>query len=296
MSIAESLGRASRRAGIRDAVIDKPSVAEKGWMLESLLADDRNYFRAAADIFETRDYRIVRMPTLHGLDAGCIIEMKTLDVAALLSLARTLSHLDIDFVRFYQPGTAERPLLKLLGFEAKTELALMKDLAGTECEPLAENMAGRALTLGDDALKIAMFASDSERPDGKASAPDAYVELERRKIDAGYMRGFLIECDGQPAACFALSVRDDGIVRMKNLFTDASMRRRGCGRAILQYSEQYARQIGARALGIFAFPGGNGHRLYARYGMDTIGAQTEYYATLDQLKRGLASLGFKGGE
>ena len=249
---------------------------------ERLLSNDRDYFRAGASIENIGACRIVRMKSCPGLSAACVVECDTTDPDNLRSVWQRLAELKVNEFRTYLPGQRQDGILESYGCEPSGEAAYYAEVGENARRQIPDRIKIRPISRTDDAIKTALLNQDSARPDGKDSPANVYVELERRKIEAGYMKGFLIEVENEPAGFFSLSTQGD-LVRMKNLFSAPRIRGAGCGAAIVAFAHQYASMTGRRHIGVFAIQGGAGERLYTRNGLKVVGAQTEYSASVASL-------------
>lgn len=256
---------------------------------QALLEDDRNYFRAGATRIDEDSFTILLLEGSQHIPAGCLIEIDHApSFSELADISHALTRLEAAYVRFYLPGEIKAPHLEGLGFQRLTEAALAKPVES----PLAysEAFTVRPITKADDDIKIKLLASDTARPDGKTTSAHDYVAMERAKIDAGYMTAYMVEYEGVPSACYALS-SGDNFVRMKNLFTHARLRGRGCGTVIVRHAEQVAAQLGKAFMGVFGMPESAGMRLYRRTGHQQVGTHTEFIIARTQLAGALAARG-----
>lgn len=249
--------------------------------LQALVEDDRAYFRAGAQIETVNGWRIVYIPELAHLAAGCVVEPPEHPGACPQAVVERLRRLGGGAARYYRPGAKSDLADAPAGYERTEELIYFTDLPMSASIETDARLSVRPAGPGDDAAKTALYAEDDARPDGKSARAQDYVALERIKIDAGYMDPFLVEVDGEPAGCFGLS-RTGALYRLKNLFAAPRFRGLGCGAAMVAFAARHARSNGADGLGVLAIAGGAGERLYARSGMRVIGVQTEYYRQLDR--------------
>lgn len=263
----------------RDAVTTQDTFATRNRLAERLFKNDRDYFRAGSEIVEIEGWRVVRITGFPSLAAACVLEAPRGQTAPPKQVLEHLLSLNIETVRFYCPNIAAHGGSGPSKFELTREVAYILDATTSNISQPNEDLIVRPLRSTDDALKVELYASRNGGPDGKHSNPSDYVALERLKIDAGYMQGFIIEDRGVPSACFGLSINRE-IVRMKNLLTSAHARGRGCGAAIVNHAVKVARELNKRHVGVFAIENGSGQKLYERHGMEQIGIQTEYSAPL----------------
>ncbi|MEL6666400.1 MAG: GNAT family N-acetyltransferase [Pseudomonadota bacterium] len=247
-----------------------------------LLTNDRDYFRAGAIVETIGGCRIVRVDSCQGLSAACVVECDDTDPDTLRGVWRRLADLNVSEFRTYLRGERQVEVLEALGCDRTVEAAYHAKVDELAYRPIPDHIKIRPISRNDDAIKVALLNQDSARPDGKDSPAEDYIKLERCKIEAGYMKGFLIEVENEPAGFFSLSPQGD-LVRMKNLFTAPRIRGAGCGAAIVSFAHQYAAMTGREHIGVFAIQGGAGERLYARNGLKVVGAQTEYSASVSSL-------------
>ena len=154
-----------------------------------------------------------------------------------------------------------------------------KNVDATRIRDIPDSFNVRPVFSSDDSIKIDLYESDPGRPDGKQSSAEHYVALERSKINAGYMTGFVVEFESRAVGCFCLA-RQANLVRLKNVFTAFEMRGIGCGSVMTAYAERFAFNVGATMFGSFAIAGQAGQRLYEKSGMKLVGVQTEFSAPL----------------
>lgn len=263
----------------RDAVATRKAFATRERLAELLFKNDQDYFRAGAEIYEAEGWRVVRIAGYPRLAAACVLEAPRGQTVPPKQVLEHLQSLNIETVRFYCPNTAAPEASNSSAFELTREVAYLLDANTSNISQPNTDLIVRPLKSTEDPIKVELYASRSGGPDGKHSNPFDYVALERLKIDAGYMQGYIIEDRGVPSACFGLSVTHN-VVRMKNLLTSSHARGRGCGAAIVHHAVKIARELNKRHVGVFAIENGGGQRLYERHGMEQIGIQTEYSAPL----------------
>lgn len=247
-----------------------------------LLRNDRDYFRAGAVIETIGACRIVRMTSCSGLSAACVVECDSTNPDDLRAVWRRLAELNVTEFRTYLPGERQDKILESFGCDRSVEAAYYSEVDEHAHKQIPDHIKIRPISRADDTIKTALLNQDTARPDGKDSPAKDYIELERLKIEAGYMKGFLIEVDHEPAGFFSLSPKGN-LVRMKNLFSAPRVRGAGCGAAIISFAFQYASMTGRKHIGVFAIQGGAGERLYSRNGLKIVGAQTEYSASVASL-------------
>jgi len=268
------LGVSEKGQGVARAIANEQALV--------LLNDDRNYFRAGANVEVFDKWRLIHTSGFLDLAASCVLEPPPGATDVPTALARRLNTLGVSTIRFYQPASTSKATSSAVPFETIQEIAYLIETKKSNLELPNADLVVRPLRTDEDDLKVALYESRDGSPDGKPSNPKDYVALERRKIDAGYMQGFIVEDEGVPAACFGLSVTTN-LVRMKNLLTSGDMRGRGCGHAIVHFAIEHARQHRKDFVGVFAIEGGGGQRLYERCGLTAVARQTEFSAPTSKL-------------
>jgi ribosomal protein S18 acetylase RimI-like enzyme len=99
--------------------------------------------------------------------------------------------------------------------------------------------------------------------------------MEQRKSEAGYMRPYLIEVNGE--VCGAVSASRCGtILRLKNLVVDPAHRRLGIATRVAEAFSNLAAHEGAQASGCFAIEGDPGVLVYRKAGYQVMTRQTEW--------------------
>lgn len=267
-----------------DAINMKRLTSQRSRFAELLYNNDQAYFRAGAEIEEFEDWKIVRIAGFPELAAACVLEAPPGETIPPSQLLNRLSALNVSTIRFYQKESVSFATRTRQMLAETKEYAYLLNVEEQSLQRPNPDLFVRPIQHDEDALKIALYASREDSPDGKNSDPAEYVALERIKADAGYMQTFIIEDQGQPAACFGLSVTNQ-LVRMKNLLTGSHARGRGCGTAIVHHAIEFARSNDKSHVGVFAIDGGSGQRLYERCGMRRVGVQTEYSASLNMLAK-----------
>jgi len=223
---------------------------------EAVIASDRRYFELGARIESVAGARLAWMPGLADLTAGCVV----VDAEAWREWADPGQELDAvedrvralgGCVRLYLRGRAPavEAVMQRRGYAFREETCFV--LRG----PIAVSRAV-ALEPVEDAdaweIKRALHARSPDSPDGHEADSARKVELERRKVETGHMRAWLIRDarDGAVAGTVC-SLEHGGILRMKNLLVDRKLRRRGIGSGAMAALAAMAGRAGME-LGIVA--------------------------------------------
>ena len=260
-----------------------------------LFQSDQDYFAAAAEEVSFPGGRLLRMPGLEQVPAGCIA-VPDADLASpdafLAEAAGYASEAGASLLRFYTAGANAVRDAALVGaglhrsveqgFVVSTQDLLagfrLVGTPGASVRPVRED--------GDWKRKERLSAALEQLPDGKQANAAAWTMLERRKCEAGYMDAFLIELEGECCGAFGLA-SSRRLLRLKNLVVHPAYRRRGVGRAAVSYAAMHAREAGFDWLGVYALEASNGGALYAKSGLAVVTEQIEWTRPLCLADNGL---------
>ena len=230
---------------IRSATAAPRSPAALG---AELLETDRGYFESTAVLEPAGGATIARVPGLErvsglrGPPRGPVGAPR--DPARWVELVeqRLLGH-GCRRARFYLTGRLprSRPLLAR-GYRPQDEIgyALVVDGRPAAIRPDGPPAELRPVTSADDwAAKLAFHRVSGTSCDGHDSDPEAWVELERIRVEAGWMRPFFIVSRGAICGVIALA-SGESLLRLKNLVVHPSWRRMGIGTAVLQRAKVIA--------------------------------------------------------
>ena len=257
-----------------------------GALHKAMLADDRAYFRASTSVESIEGWKL-RIPTWSRVaDTGCIVEppMGARDYpSGFTDLCRDRG---IETLRFYLPGPPSLHESWSAAFARNEEIAMGCSLGHEEDMSWPEEVSVDRLNASSDPIKTALFESDEKRPDGKPSLAADFVLMERAKIEAGYMRGYLIAYRGMAAGCFGISLDQPGLVRLKNLFLAPRYRGRGLARLAIRFAANLGVRNERHMLGAFAIKAHGTQKLYEGCGLHVVGSQTEMTARRSLLAKG----------
>jgi GNAT superfamily N-acetyltransferase len=258
-------------------------------LASELLDSDRAYFESGAVLELAGGATIARVPGLERVSAGCVVHR--VDPSVLprdplrwieLVEQRLLGH-GCRRARFYLTGRhpALEAALLARGYRPQDEtgyvLSVDRPIRARPDEPAAEL---RPVTSTDDwAAKLALHRLSGTGPDGHESDPEAWVELERIRVAAGWMRPFFIVSRGAICGVIALSSAGS-LLRLKNLVVHPSWRGMGVGTAVLQRAHAIAWREGWAGVGAFALAGDPAERLYRHAGYEAVTRQTEWMRPL----------------
>jgi GNAT superfamily N-acetyltransferase len=258
-------------------------------LASDLLDSDRSYFESAAVLEAAGGATIARVPGLERVSAGCVVQR--VDPSVLprdplrwieLVEQRLLGH-GCRRARFYLTGRhpALEAALLARGYRPQDEtgyvLTVDRPAAARPDGPAAEL---RPVTSADDwAAKAALHRLSGTGPDGHDSDPEAWVELERVRAAAGWMRPFFIVSRGAICGVIALA-SGESILRLKNLVVHPSWRRMGIATAVLHRAHAIAWREGWAGVGAFALAGDPSEQLYRTAGYEAVARQTEWMRPL----------------
>jgi GNAT superfamily N-acetyltransferase len=250
-----------------------------------LLESDRRYFEADAELIPLPGAVLARLRGVEALAAGCVVHR--IDAAALPSdvdawlaaIERQVRGFGCPRARLYQdaPHEALKAALARRGYVPCVEHGLVRTADGIDDARTIE------LRLADDAAgwsqRRTLMEKSRRAPDGHVADPDLWVEMERRKHQAGYLQPYLIVSNGTAvgAVCAAVCGR---ILRLKNLIVDPVHRRRGVATATATRIAALAAEAGCDAAGCFALEGEPGVRAYTKAGYRMVTQQTEWVRNL----------------
>ncbi len=258
-------------------------MTESGWSRD-LLESDRRYFEAAADVLPVPGAVIAALRGAETLAAGCVVQRIDAEAAAvqpdswLVELEDRLRALGSPRARLYleTPQARLEEALTRRGYRSRAEHGFTR--AAGDGERAEVDLA---LAEGEDdwSARRELMRRQEHGVDGHPVDADLWIDLERRKCEAGFMRPYLIRRGGRVvgAVCAAPCGR---LMRFKNLVVDADHRRRGVATATAEWFAGLAREEGLEAAGCFALEGGPGLVLYPRAGYRPTVVQTEWMREL----------------
>ena len=259
-------------------------------LASELLDSDRGYFESAAVLELAGGATIARVPGLERVSAGCVVHR--VDPSVLprdplrwveLIEQRLLGH-GCRRARFYLTGRhpALEAALLARGYRPQDETGYVLAVDGRPVTALPDGPLAelRPVTSADDwAAKLALHRLSGTGPDGHNSDPEAWVELERVRVAAGWMRPFFIVSRGAICGVIALS-SGESLLRLKNLVVHPSWRRMGIATAVLYRAHAIAWREGWAGVGAFALTGDPAEQLYRNAGYEAVARQTEWMRPL----------------
>ena len=257
-----------------------PEQKTDDWSSE-LVESDRRYFEAGAELVAIPGAVIAVARGLETLASGCVVHRIDAARAAakpeewLTELEALLRELGTPLARLYldAPHAALEDALRRRGYRARVEYGLAR-AAGAGENGLHIELRGAENDAGWTERRRLMRRADHS-PDGHGADADLWVELERRKHAAGYMRPYLVHVDGELVGAVS-AAPGERLLRIKNLLVDPDRRRRGIATAIVGLLARQAAQEGFAAVGCFVVEGEPGLVAYPRAGYRVIATQFEW--------------------
>ncbi|NWG45747.1 MAG: GNAT family N-acetyltransferase [Alphaproteobacteria bacterium] len=251
-----------------------------GQLFEAARQSERSYFAAGAQTVSGQGWHASVMEGLTRLPAACVgyLDRPEPDGGALQLAAaeRAFTELGASVIRLYTslPSAFDEGLAAA-GYEGRVERVFAFDLRDRRHEGAPE-----ARLVDDEGawrLKARIHAGLVRSSDGHEAAPADWLDMERRKVEAGGLLMFLFgEPGGPPVSTAGLIPLPGGVMRAKNLLVRADARGRGAGRALLRGLLAEAARRGASDLVVLAVEGSVGERLYRGAGGVDIGGLREW--------------------
>lgn len=251
-----------------------------------LLESECRYFESGAIVEDWDGAVMARMEGLEDLAVGCIVQRVEPSrisgpPGSWLAMAeRKLKRIGCAWARFYlnQPSPSLEGAFLQRGYRARKETGLVLLLtagARQDSAVVPEVSLHPVERESDWLLKLELHRTSRERPDGHEASAERWIELERRKVEAGYMRPFLLKREDDVCGAFSLAP-GHSMTRLKNLFVHAAFRRAGVGRQAIRLLGKLAEESGLAAIGSFALVGGPGESMHRRAGFEPVVEQTEW--------------------
>lgn len=252
--------------------------------LEAILESDAAYFDAGAVLEPIDGAVIARMEGLEALPSACAvhrIETNKLPTDLdgwLVSVEEHLKSRKVCLARIYLLEADEglEQALQGRGYHNRVEDAVAVKPGAVESRfPFRP-----IVTDADWQEKAALHQLAELSSDGYRSNPAQWVELERRKCEAGYMEAWLIEENREVVGAVS-SARVGDLLRVKNLLVHPEFRGRGIAEATIRQFSGMARDQGAALVGAIRMAGVSTAGFYQKAGWRKLGEQTEWTKTLN---------------
>ena len=236
-----------------------------------LIATDVRYFELGARIESIAGARLVWMPGLADVMAGCVVlgaetwDRQAIAKPALDAVERRIVECGGTRVRLYLRPPATTSLadgLRERGYSAREEIGYI--LPRVIADPKRVSLRRIEDETGW-ALKLALHRGSPDAIDGHSTAPERWVELERRKSSPDGLSPWLIEAGGRVVGTVG-TIELGGLLRLKNLLVHRDFRRRGVAMAVVAAFGAIAAESD-RTLGLFVVEGTPGVAVYDRSGM-----------------------------
>lgn len=251
----------------------------------ALIESDRSYFELAARIDQFTLGQLCWMPGLNELAASCVVHRIVSDPSSnpsdawLHEIESSLLARSIPLARIYLDDSIPEidDLLERNGYKNRCEVGFLSPQGHTRAPENIQLRPVLSSQLWD--LKLALHGESIEGPDGYTNQADLWVEMERRKCEAGEMQSYLVYRQSTVVATVGAIV-GDGLLRLKNIVVHPKFRRQGIALGIVQHLWQMAESDHGCRLGVFGMEEGKGSKLYRRAGLYSITKQYEWSKTL----------------
>jgi len=253
-------------------------------MTAPLINSDREYFEMGAEVAHVAGARLVYMPDLLDVAAGCVAlcnRTPTSQDNAFLQLdrlERQIRSIGSSSYRLYD-YTSNNLLAEAArerGYSSSSEIGMISESMAphrgldVRLKPVIDEQDWQA--------KLEVHRSDQRAPDGHLVLAERWLEMERCKHATGELQFFLAEWNG--AVCGTVgAMRTGGLLRMKNLVVSAPLRKLGIGSAITVALSKYADAAGCCAMGLMALEESPAFPMYLRLGLQPITRQVEWVRT-----------------
>ncbi len=250
---------------------------------------DIRYFQAAAENKNILGGQLSFMEGLSSQAGACVFHsLKTLPQRNHAWLGAWLSEVEALFLqhqvqrsRLYlqQNKKTDEAFLIENGYRQVIEIGMaaaistqnIKSVKPLELQPISEQLWP---------LHHRLLSGSEAAPDGHRMQANDYAELERRKVEAGYMQLFLYIENGQALAVASLDIKN-GFARIKNLLVDPEQRGKGLGKRLIASLILIAQQQGASGIGAYALAENKAaYGMYRSEGMEKVYQQYEWLRQL----------------
>lgn len=252
------------------------------------------YFDAGARVASGPGWHFAAMPGLGPLTAAAVA---FLDGGATQSagLEKLISRLEAQFLaagadnyRFYtQAHAAEaRRLLTAKGYAARTEIISVRPIPHDGYGPHPGISAVPIIGDAEWNARLGLQYATDASTDGRANAPELWVEMERRKCQSGRMKAFLFRKKGEVVATAGLILCSPVTARLKNVLVHQDHRRQGIGSSVVELLSAKGQAAGAKQFVTFAISDSIGEELYPKLGFRPVGGQVEWVKPVSGKGRG----------
>ena len=247
-------------------------------MLSGAVESDCRYFEMGAQTRALDGATLAWMPGLTTSPGAAVIQRVDPQAIAdggsawIEDVERAMGSIGATLSRIYLESRHDSAdaILRGAGYVSRDELVFVDEIPesplGLSLRPIE--------TDADWADKLAFHEAADRTPDGHPNRATEWVELERRKCNAG-MTAYLAELDGEVVGA-AGAIWMENFIRTKNLVVAPHRRRLGVGRAILGRIGALGAQRGLSNQCVLAVKGEEGELLYRAMGMTMIGTQIEW--------------------
>lgn len=254
----------------------------------ALLESDRAYFEAGAELRDVPGASVALLRGMESLAAACVVHrVRPAEISEperwLAMLGREVRAAGSRSLRIYLDDAAPSldAALRARHSVRIVEVGLVRMCGGPWIGgALRTGFTARLIESSADwRAKLEFHRACPVGPDGHAAPADLWVEMERRRADAGYLRPWLVRLEGSVCGAFALAGQGP-LTRLKNLVLHPSFRGRGLARHVIRLGAETAAADGAEGVGCFALESHHALSMYRGLGFVPVIRQYEWVAPL----------------
>lgn len=252
-------------------------------LLAAGLRSEWNYFSAGAQSETRHGCRFAHMPGLAHMPAACVGFLDKWPGTragledCLTAIEERFRSLGAQWHRIYlhAPDAPLAAVLDERGYSMREEIIHVRQ-AGPDRD--WGGCALEAVRIDTDRLwaeKLDIHLENDCASDGHDSEPLEWVEMERRKVEAGGLDIYLLRKDGVAVATTGFVPVSRHVIRAKNLLVRPGLRRSGIGREAVRFYFDHTAARGATHVLLLSVAGTSSERLYNSMGATVVGAQVE---------------------
>jgi len=256
-------------------------------LINELFESDNLYFEAGAVCEEVEGAIIANMPGLENLVAGCVVQRIDMQVVSadpeawLDNIELHLKKLAVHRARIYIQSHNDIVFTTLLhrGYRPADEVALLLHTNSSHKPDKSVTLSPILDQEGWDE-RLSIYRRIRKGPDGHISPPEQWIELEKRKCNAGYMLPYLIYKNEDVCGAVNVAVHQH-LVRLKNIAIHPDFRRKNCGASAASLFSELAKQYSKSAAGCYAIDNQASLSMYKKAGYVPVAKQTEWLKEID---------------
>lgn len=273
----------TRIAAVAAHSIPMDGPGETGFLADGLRSE-RNYFHAGAECETCHGVCFTHMQGLAHMPAACVGFIENLPDRRvelgdrLTAIEAKFRDLGAQWCRLYAhlPDQSVVAVLLQRGYAMREEIIHVRRVGAHRDWEACTLQVVRVQTDRHWAEKLDIHRETDCASDGHVSAPEEWVEMERRKVQSGGLEIYLLRKDGRAVATTGFVPVSLNVIRAKNLLVRPGLRRTGMGReAVRFYLDQAAARDSTHVL-LLSVAGSSSERLYRSMSARVVGTQVEF--------------------